>query len=802
MKELILIDSHALIHRAYHALPPLTTPDGKPIGAVYGLARATLKMLTERKPDYIAAAFDRRETTFRKEMFDAYKAQRPKAPDDLVAQFETSRELFSVLHIPVVDAAGFEADDIIGTLATRFASEEIHITILTGDLDSLQLVRDGFVTVATFKKGVSEMMEYNEAGVIARFGVEPSRVIDYKGLVGDTSDNIPGIPGIGPKTAEKLLSEFGTVESIFEKMEESHPLAKKVLAHKDVALFSKKLATIQKDVPLSVSLADLSYQPPEKSSLAEYFSSLGFQSFIKELAHTKEKKVETSAPQKKGDELIFSFEKDVDTSLLSTQKQKVAFSWKPKLKEHPEWIKEIQQPIFDISVAAWLLSPDENNQAPETVSRKFLQEEKSELSESDLRALFLKISALLQEERVDTIFTSFEMPLIPILAKMESEGIQIDPTTLRDLQVLINKETEECVKKIYALAGTAFNIGSPKQVGEVLFSKLSLEGKKKKTATGQIKTDKDTLEDLRDSHPIIPLILEYRENTKILNGFVEPLLLAADSSDRVHTTYLQTGTATGRLSSEKPNLQNIPQESKWAPLLRNAFVSKPGYSLVSFDYSQLELRLLAHECKDEILCRAFNEKKDIHTITASQVFKIPEGKITSRERRIGKTLNFGMVYGMGARLFARTSGIAVDEAKKFIEEYFRSFPKVKEWQEKIKQEAKISGYVQNENGRRRWFPQERFQELERAIINMPLQSLGADIMKKSLIESAEWVTSHNLLGEAVPLLTIHDELLFEIRDGIVNTTTSSLQSIMEKTFPLSVPLIVDVKIGKRWGEMK
>jgi DNA polymerase-1 len=792
-KEFLLIDSHALIHRAYHALPPLTTPDGQPIGAVYGLARALIKTLRDHNPDYVAAAFDRPEETFRKLEFGAYKANRPKAPDELISQFDISRSLFSTLLIPVVDAPGFEADDIIGTLAEKFASENIHITILTGDLDSLQLVRDGFVAVKTPQKGLGEMKEYGEKDVLLKLGVLPNRVIDYKGLVGDASDNIPGIPGVGPKTAVKLLSSFSTVEEIFEKMDSSDPLAKKILPHKDIALLSKYLATIKRDIPIKHVLSDFLYQPIENNpSARSFFLKLGFKNLLPE--QVREQSV-ISPKDTIATVPVLSY-----SDIKPDEFNYVGFDWKKISKDCIEKNVQIPKNIFDISIMSWLLDPDVSKPSYAYIAKKYLRKDVVVQDKESIQTVAHLLFQELEKHGLLSVYKKFEMPLIPLLARMEHSGISVNKSILEELKKEITNTISQLEKEIIALAGIQFNISSPKQVGETL-QELGIFGKTKKTRTGQIKTDRETLESLSSSHPIIKKILLYREDTKMLSGFIEPLLSLAIEGI-IHTTYLQTGTGTGRLSSEKPNLQNIPQESIWSSKIRDSFVARDGFSFLSFDYSQLELRLLAHESKDETLIQAFNENKDIHAITASKIFNKRVDDITKQERRVAKTLNFGIIYGMGARAFSKTSGISIADSKKFMDEYFSSFPAVSVWQNKIKEFAKRNGFVENSNGRKRFFSEDHFAELERAIINMPLQSHGADIMKSAIISLFSFIENGNYLHTVVPLLTIHDELLVEVKNDIINTISPKIRDCMETVEKLSIPLLVDTKIGATWGSMK
>jgi DNA polymerase I len=792
MKTLLLIDANSLIHRSYHALPPLTTPEGEPIGAIYGLASMLLKITREDKPDYIAAAFDRPEPTFREGLFKDYKAHRPKTDEELVNQLAEAQNLLQKFNIPYFEKAGVEADDVIAALVKKFEGKKnLKIMILTGDLDTLQLVRGDKIVVKTPQKGVSKTIIYDELKVKERYGLEPQKLNDYKGLVGDKSDNIPGVPGVGPKTASKVLQEFGSLEDLYKNLKEpKNKMEEKLLEHKESAFFSKKLATLQPDIELETNLENLTFNLSDNGALFQYFNELGFQSLAGRLSPNA---ADSSAPPPVGKNVVFITGPDdflINKKMLESKKIKVALDWKPIFKELKERGLVPAPPIFDIKIAEWLTNPDR---------KKFTAVENKEA----LVGLYGFLNEKLDEYELRSVFEKIEMPLIEVIAAMESWGIGVDASTLKTLSKEINSELEGLTKKIYKEAKTTFNINSASQVASVLFEKLGLEGPGAKTATGRRSTSQDVLKEMKDKHPIVGLILDYRENSKIESTFVRPLIDAVGLDGRVHTTYLQTGTATGRLASENPNLQNLPQESKWSKKLRNAFTASPKSSFLALDYSQLELRLLAHVSGDEKLKKAFWEGADAHKITAAQIFNVSVEKVTPEMRRLGKTLNFGVVYGMGPRAFAATAGIDFERAKEFIEEYFNNFPAVKDWQDKTKSEAAMSGFVKNENGRRRWFsPESRPDEIERAAINMPIQSLGADILKLAMIESFQNLRSKNWLGaDAKPLLTIHDELLFEVRDDILKSVSGFIKETMENVYKISVPLRVEVKIGKNLGNL-
>ncbi len=797
MKKLLLIDANSLIHRSFHALPPLTSPEGKPVGALYGLAGALLKVLKEQKPDYVAAAFDRPEPTFRKEMFEKYKAHRPETPEELAEQLGEARALFDRFDIKTFDEKGFEADDIIGTFTERFRKEkELKIIILTGDLDTLQLVKDEKVVVITPKRGVSETIEYNETAVRERYGLSPNQIPDYKGFVGDTSDNIPGVKGIGPKTAATLLQEFETIENLFRDMRTTDKRAPKILPFKEIAFISKTLGTIRTDAHVSTTLHDIACDTPFSKGLAEYFEEKGFMSLLGRLPSI----------QKEGGTSDTNHTSE-DGKEAEIRGVAVAWAWKPILKERMRAGKEAPKELFDCSIAGWLLAPDETDFSEAVLKRRFL---KQGGGAGGLREIFPILESAIEKEGLRKVYYEIEMPLIEVLAHMEASGIRLDRKKLEELLNEATHELNDIAKKIYGYAGVIFNINSPQQVGEVLFRKLGVQDTKmKKTKTGHYSTSEETLFSLKGRNPIIDLLLSYRETSKIKSTYLEPLLSLIESDGRVHTTFVQTGTSTGRLSSEKPNLQNIPQESKWAPELRRAFVPEPGWKFFSLDYSQLELRLLAHITKDENLLDAFHKGNDIHVLTASRVLGVPEERVTPELRRVGKTLNFGMIYGMGARAFAKTSGVSTEDASRFIKKYFEEFPDIKAWQESSKETVKKKGYAEDSLGRKRWFSGKIgagnpgvFAEIERAAINMPIQALEAEIVKMAMRQTYDFFKNKGWLGiRARLLLSIHDELLFEIRDDILKEVRNPLIKIMECVFPLDIPLIVGGGEGTDWGSL-
>ncbi|MFA5173229.1 MAG: DNA polymerase [Candidatus Paceibacterota bacterium] len=822
MKTLILIDANSLIHRCFHALPPLTNKKGEPTNALYGLSSVLMKIFREYKPDYAAAFFDRPEETNRKKDYAEYKAGRVKAPDELIEQIIKAKEVFRAFGIKTFELPGFEADDLIGTAAERFKGKEEKIIILTGDLDTTQLVSDKEnVTVETFKKGITEMMVYDEKAVKERFGVEAKQVVDYKGLAGDSSDNIKGIPGVGPKTAVPLLNEFGTIEGIFKNIDEKDKRFKKFIGFEKEAMASKKLAIIERDAPIDLGgLENLKTNESKEKDLKGFFEEMGFQSLIKRIGGEENKKAENKGlfEKKESKAQLFNFDarqsreeaefilegEKLEEEKRKSKKIKVGFSLKEIIKE-----QGLEGPYFDLGIAFWLLDSDVGDYSPDYVFKRFLKKEWGN-KEEDLFFAYKWAEGELKKNNLTKVFKEIEMPLLPILAEMENWGIEIDKEKLERLKEKVREGVNELVKKIYKLAGGEFNINSPKQMGEVLFKKLNIAAKKiRKTAGGAMSTSYENLIRIKNEHKIIELILEYREQFKVLSTYIEPIIELTDKKGRLHTSYIQTGTATGRLSSEHPNLQNIPQGGDLAQPLREAFLGGEGKELVSFDYSQMELRILASLSRDDKMIKAFREGKDIHAATASYVFNVPFEEVDREKRRVAKVLNFGIVYGMGVNAFAESSGLKREEAKKFIEEYFKEFSEIKRWQENIKKEARTLGYATTLNGRRRLVPDlmslsPRFAaQAERIVINMPTQGLAADVMKIAIIKTKEMLEKEEWWGKEVKvLLTIHDELLFEVEKKVKEKAAKKIKREMEEAFKLSVPLLVEIKEGKNWGSMK
>ena len=740
-KTLLIIDANSIIHRAWHALPPLSTPKGEDVHAVYGFFLVFFKVLKAFKPDYIAAAFDAPGPTKRQKTFSEYKAKRVKAPDELYAQIPLIKEALGELGIPVYEKQGFEADDYIGTVATLAARRQVHppveTIIVSGDQDAFQLINEK-TKVYTMRKGIQDTVLYDEKAVEKRFGgLKPDQIIDYKALRGDPSDNIPGVTGIGEKIAIELLNKFGSLENLYTLLEAGETagkikprVAQLLTDYKEQAFLSQQLATIEKNAPIDFRLPDLVWQE-DIVKIQKVLERFGF--------HALAQRIER--------ENGLRAQKGVD--------QQIALEGIAKQPGAPEEIYE-------------------------------------------------KIEQLYREEVFSKKIYELEKKLVPVLRKMEEIGTKIDRPYFQALSHEMGKALDALREKIHTYAGREFNVSSTQQLSMVLFQDFALPVKGlKKTPKGVVSTASPELEKLAGAHPMVLEVLKYREIQKLLTTYAEPLPRLADENDRVHTHFDQLGAATGRISSAEPNLQNIPKQGEWGKRIRRGFITEEGFSLVSFDYSQMELRIAAHLSGDEQMRSFFRAKADIHVMTASSVFGVPEGEVTPEMRFRAKALNFGVLYGMGAQGFAKSAGISFDEARDFIEQYFVRFPKVYEYMEEIKEFARSHGYVETMFGRRRYLPDVNSSTpqlraaAERMAQNHPIQGSLADIVKMAMVKIQE-----NLVfpeQKVRLLLQIHDELLFEIVDGIVEKTSRSVKELLENVWRLEVPLQVDVKKGKNWN---
>ncbi|RLG15098.1 DNA polymerase I [Candidatus Pacearchaeota archaeon] len=863
MKKLVIIDTYALVHRSYHALPPLVSPEGILVNGVYGFMLFFLKMISDLKPDYIVATFDMAAPTFRHEEYKEYKAKRVKMPDNFYEQIQIVKDLLKAFHVPILEKEGYEADDIIGTITEKLKNEDIQSFIVTGDLDTLQLITDK-VFVYTLRRGIQDSIVYDKEKVFERFQLDPDQLIDWKALRGDPSDNVPGVPSIGEKTASSLIKECGTLDNLYEKIEHggkikvSPRILEKLKTFKDQAYFSRHLVTIQKDVDIEFDLEKAKLDSPTKDEVISLLNKLGFRSLIPKIFNLEENissakevslniisttlKTEELKQKINGEETIgvlldfngerfgerkikglgFSFldntlfylpsnlfpdffEKQLDWP----KKNLISFDAKIILEEI-EWFSDC---LFeDIKILVWLLDTERKNYKFSSISKFFLGQETDDSfsgSLSKLIPLWEVIKNKTAALGIDNVWENEEKPLVPVIASMEKNGILVDKNWLKKLSKKAEKKIYDLEKKIYQLSGEKFNINSPKQLSEILFEKLEISSSSlRKTATKKISTNVDELLKIKDSHPIIPLIIEYRGITKLKNSFLDTLPNFINlKTNRIHTIWNQGGTTTGRLSSEKPNLQNIPQKGDWGKQIRKAFVSKKSFSLVSLDYSQIELRLAAHLSGDVKMIEAFNQDKDIHKITAAYIHNIPEDKVSASMRQRAKILNFGIIYGMGNKSFAQSADISLDEAKKFREEYFSNFSGLRNYLDFSLENAKKLGYAETIFGRKRFLPLlgglgRIARGQERIALNMPIQGLAADIIKMAMVKIQELIKKKHMEEDIITLIQIHDELIIEIKSDIIKEIVPIFKDIMENAVKLEVPLKVDVRIGNKWGEME
>ncbi len=918
-QKFLIIDANSLIHRAYHALPPLTTKDGRLVNAVYGFISIFLKVLREHKPDYLAVCFDVAGKTFRDDIYSEYKAGREEKPDEFYAQFDLIREFLETYNVAMFEKEGYEADDIIGTLAgydckLQIANCKLKKIILSGDKDMLQLVNND-TEVELTKRGVSDTATYTRHSVREEFGFDPEYITDYKGLRGDSSDNIPGVKGVGEKTATELITEFGSLENIYETVKkESGKIKpgtlKKLIEHEKSAFMSKKLATIKRDVKLRYTKDDIINESPNYDAVVNFMQELGFKSLLNKIPkpeteslfeqqtidNLKNRIQEKTRPKNitnnnyvlvDSDEKFKDFLKDlkkqkefaIDTettsvNVIDAELLGMSFSWKagagyylsifnspfsifnelrpilenPNIKKIGHNIKYDYQVLkqaginlngisFDSMIAAYLINPGSRGYSLDAlafsefghqmipissligekknaqISMKGVPIEKLAnyaIEDADYTwRLYLKLSKDRHLIQLKKVFEEIEIPLIRVLGDMELRGVKIDDKFLKNMSAKLKKHIDMLEKKIYKLAGRKFNVASPAQLKEVLFDEIgiSTEGLKR-TKTG-VSTAASELEKMRGRHEIIDLITEFREISKLKNTYTDALpRLINPTTKRLHTNYNQTITATGRLSSTDPNLQNIPIRTELGAQIRNAFVAKRGFKLVAADYSQIELRIVASLSGDRILVDAFNNGEDIHRTTASRVFDTKPENVTDQQRRIAKVVNFGILYGLGSQGLARSTGMSVKEAKDYLDKYFKLHGKLKQFIEKTKKFARTKGYTKTQLGRRRYFPELQgshpalIAQSERAAVNLPIQGLSADIIKLAMIELNKKIHEKGWETDVKMLLQIHDELVFEVRTSMVDEAERFIKKTMENVYKLNVPIIVDTGVGKSWGECK
>jgi DNA polymerase-1 len=947
-QKLLIIDGNALIHRSFHALPAtMKTKTGEITNAVYGFTMVLLKALKEFKPEYIVLTLDRKEKTFRHEEYTEYKAKRVKAPDELYSQIPRVKDIATAFNIPIFEQSGFEADDLIGTIAQQVKSKKLKVKsnieaiIVTGDLDTLQLV-DESTKVYTMSHGLSDSLLYDIKQVEQRFnGLKPEQMIDYKALRGDPSDNIPGVPGIGEKGAIDLLLEFGTLENLYAQFDKP-AAAKKVKPrtlellkeHEDKALLSKKLATIVRDVPLDFDLEKAKTRDFDMNEVVRVFNELEFRSLLPRLQELNKKlqPVNKTADDEQNkfafvqnnfnyqivdDEAKFKkflialkkqtkFAFDTETANfnpLAAELLGISFSWKEgeayyiqthnaqrithntvtqsslfggekeknKQKKNNQlkgldinYLTEKLKPIFedkkikkichnakfdvevmesnglkvegiyfDTMIASYLLNPGTRQHSLDTASFNYLNYQK--ISKEDLLGtgrnkisfsevpverlglyscedadftfrLYQKLAPELKKRKLDKLFHEIEMPLVRVLVEMEKTGIKLDIPYLADLEKNFAKELKQLEREIQKLAGKNFNVNSPQQLQEILFDKLNIPTHLiKRTKTGY-STGADELYKLKGQHKIIDLIVRNRELAKLQNTYIEALPKLADKTGRVHTSFNQTITATGRLSSSEPNLQNIPARTDEGKKIRRAFIARRGYKLISADYSQIELRLAAAMSGDTKMIAAFKRGEDIHTATAAAINEVSLAQVTPAMRREAKATNFGIIYGQGAFGLAQTADIPQWRAKEFIDKYFATYTGVKNYIDECVKTAQKTGYAETLFGRTRQIPEINSSTIqirkaaERTAINTPLQGTAADIMKIAMINVQDALKKFD--EDSHVLLQVHDELVIEVKDELVKKVAAIVKAEMENVIKLKVPIIAEVEAGENWEEME
>ena len=890
-RPLVLVDGSSYLYRAYHALPPLTNSRGEPTGAVYGVANMLRRLLKDYDPERIAVVFDAKGKTFRDELFEQYKAHRPPMPDDLVAQIEPLHALVQAMGLPMLVVPGVEADDVIGTLAREARGRGLPVVISTGDKDMAQLVTDGVTLVNTMSDTTLDTQ-----GVVEKFGVPPERIVDYLALVGDTSDNIPGVPKVGPKTAAKWLNQYGSLDEIIAHADEiKGKVGESLREHLAELELSRQLARIRTDLELPLALDDLSLREPDRKALRELFERLEFRTWLKELLESGGD-TETAAQAGEYETVldwdrledwlarleqapIFAFDTET-TSLDYMQARIVGLSFSVKAGEaayvplghrYPgapeqldrEAVLERLRPLleeprqrkighhlkydmnvlanhgirldgiaYDTMLESYVLDSTASRHDMDSLALKYLGHRNISYEEvagkgakqigfeevpleqaapyaAEDADITLRLHQALWPRLEETpslvgVFRDIELPLVPVLSAMERTGVLVDAGALARQSEELARRMHEIEAQAYQLAGQPFNLSSPKQIQEILFEKQGLPVLAK-TPKGAPSTAESVLAELALDYPLPRLILDYRSLAKLKSTYTDKLPRQIDpDTGRVHTSYHQAVTATGRLSSSDPNLQNIPVRTEEGRRIRQAFVAPPGKRILAADYSQIELRIMAHLSGDEGLLQAFAEGRDIHAATAAEVFGVPPEAVTPDQRRAAKAINFGLIYGMSAFGLARQLDIDRGAAQQYVDRYFERYPGVRAYMERTREKAHEDGYVETLFGRRLYLPeinarnQQRRQAAERTAINAPMQGTAADIIKRAMIRVHAWLGESG--ARATMIMQVHDELVFEVDEGEVEQVTGEVRRLMETAAELAVPLVVDTGVGANWDE--
>ena len=785
-KKIVLFDSHAILHRAYHALPDFSSSKGEPTGALYGLATMLIKIIGELKPDYLAACYDMADKTFRHEAYEGYKAGRSKTEDDLVAQIVRSYAVYTAFNISIYEKSGFEADDILGTIVEKLKNDKnIEIVIASGDMDTLQLVDGTRVRVYTLKKGIKDTIIYDEESVRERFGFDQKLLPDYKGLRGDPSDNIIGVPGIGEKTATELIQKFGSIDDIYKKLKKNPSQFEKegikprivelLKTNEEEARFSRLLGEIRRDASIDFSIPATPWKDGlDAKKIEDLFRDLEFRTLA---ARTKE---------------AFGMKDPTTGNLPFAATKVVSEEIDPKL-------------LHETKVAVWLLNSNLTNTELEDILN-YGKTEKFEVARE-------KILLDIEEKNLSNVYKEIELPLIPIVERMDARGVKIDIEYLKKLGAEYHASLSKLEKEIYNHAGEEFNINSPKQLGVILFDKMSLTAKNlKKTEGGARSTRESELLKMKDAHPIINTILDYRELQKLLSTYIDNIPGMVDGDSRLHSSFIQTGSTTGRMASQNPNLQNIPVQGDLGRRIRNAFVADKAHVLMAFDYSQIELRIAAILSGDEKLIDIFKKGEDVHTAVAAEVFKVSLKDVTKDMRRKAKVINFGILYGMGVNALKDNLKSDRKEAQEFYDKYFETFTTLAKFLEELKKETARRGYTETIFGRRRYFeginskiPYIR-AAAERMALNAPIQGTQADITKKAMIAVDEYLKKAGLIEKAHLILQVHDELIYEVEEKIAKQIAEPIKKVMESVLPANqtkgVPIVANASVGPNWGELK
>lgn len=899
-EKILIIDGNSLFHRAWHAIPPLTTKDGILVNAVYGFTSILLKALKDIKPDFIAMTFDLAEPTFRHKKYKPYKANREKQPDDMYDQMPYVKQIVEALNIPIFEKAGFEADDVIATICELKSVDRPNTLsiVATGDKDTFQLIDENTV-VYTLKQGISDTTVFDIKAVKDKFNIKPEQMIDYKAMRGDPSDNIPGVPGIGDKTAVKLLNKFETLEDIYDNIEkntkktqELKPRTVKLLTeHKEEAFLAKELVTLVRDVPIDFDILKTKQKEYNKKEIFKLFQKFEFKTLLNKLPQPVQTDLfeqPSIIPEKKervdyvcvDDDAKFvkflselkkqkHFCFDTESTGLDPYSNKllgISFSWKPKQayyvvvnknvleKLKPVFedqnIKKIahnfkfdekmmhangidtQGVYFDTMIASYLLAPNTRAHGLDNLIFNELGHEmipisdligkgKQQLTLDQVKTekvceyscedadftyrLYEILKPKLKENNLEKLFHEIEMPQVKILADMERVGVKIDTKLLKNFSKKLKKQLDEIEKQIYDLAGMDFNIKSPVQLKEILFDKLQISTEGVKKIKSGYSTAADVLELLKDKHEIIPLIMQHRELAKLKSTYVDALPKLVNKDDRIHTSYNQTVTATGRLSSSDPNLQNIPIKTELGQTIRKAFIPKKGFKILSADYSQIELRITASVSEDKKMISYFKEGKDIHTATAADINDVKLEEVTKEMRRKAKEINFGIIYGMGPQGLAQRTGITFNEAREFIDKYFATFPNIKKYIDSTIAQTEKDGFVKTLFDRVRPLPEINSgiavirNSAQRMAVNAPIQGTAADILKIAMIKV------HADLKKVSPesniILQVHDEIDLEVPEKDINKVAKFLTETMELKNILKVPIVVNVEFGDNWQEL-